>query len=59
VSDDVYIVNQSAKATVTLFDPGEARNITISDGNVLQVFFKPAPRRRQGQGDRRRQRAHD
>jgi hypothetical protein len=33
--------NQSSAVTVTLFDPGEARNITISDGNALQVFFHP------------------
>ena len=41
MSDDVYIVNQSPHATVTLFDPGEAGNITISDGSALQVFFNP------------------
>jgi hypothetical protein len=38
--DDVYIVNQEDQVTVDSFDPGGvARNITITDGNVLNVFF--------------------
>jgi hypothetical protein len=51
VDDDVYIVNrlgaddvcaaQGVPATVKLFDAGAARNLTISGGNRLELFFAP------------------
>jgi hypothetical protein len=38
--DDVYIVNQQQDVTVDSFEAnGVARNLTITDGNVLNVFF--------------------
>lgn len=42
VTNDVYIVNQQdAPVVIDSFEPGGvARNLTITDGNVLNVFFE-------------------
>lgn len=37
--DDVFVVNQLVDADIDVFSPASARNLTVTDGNLVRVLF--------------------